>query len=136
MAHSGRFHRGFLFLAIESDGRPAGEIQAWGGEERSLPPGTVEIGIYLWDPSDRGHGYGTEAVALLTSWLFEQPAMQRVQASTDVANAPLRRSLERLGFRREGTMRGFMPSATGREDYALYAVVKREWVKREWVPRP
>jgi RimJ/RimL family protein N-acetyltransferase len=127
LARSGRWVRGHLDLAIEADGRLVGEIQARGDPAQTLPGGVFEIGIVIYDPADRGRGLGTEAVALLTGWLLGQAGAARVQASTAVDNAGMRRLLERLGFACEGIMRAFMPEGAGRADYALYAVTRDDW---------
>jgi len=124
---SGRFQRGSLDLAIESNGRLIGDVQARQGMGQGLPPGVVELGVDVYHPDQRRKGYGAEAVALLTTWLFDHGIAERVQASTAVGNVPMRRVLEKLGFRFEGVMRGFMPVGSSREDFALYAVTKGEW---------
>lgn len=124
---SGRFQRGRLDLAIERNGRLIGDIQARRGAGQRLPPGVVELGIDVYDSGQRGKGYGAEAVALLTSWLLEKGEADRVQASTAVSNAAMRRVLEKLGFTFEGVMRAFMPVGSGRADFALYGVTKAEW---------
>ena len=127
---SGRFVRGSLDLAIESNGRLIGDVQARMGEGQRLPPGVVELGVDLYDPAQRGKGYGAEAVALLTAWLLDRGIADRVQASTAVGNVAMRRVLEKLGFTYEGVMRGFMPVGSGREDFALYGVTRHEWQAR------
>src|SRR6202165_4986669 len=124
---SGQWVRGSLDLAIESNGRLIGDVQARRGAGQRLPPGVVELGVDLYDPDQRGKGYGAEAVALLTTWLLQRGIADRVQASTAVGNRPMRRVLEKLGFTFEGVMRGFMPVGAGREDFALYGVTKAEW---------
>ena len=124
---SGQWVRGSLDLAIESNGRLIGDVQARMGVGQRLPPGVVELGVDLYDPGQRGKGYGAEAVALLTTWLLERGIAERVLASTAVGNRPMRRVLEKLGFTFEGVMRGFMPVGGGREDFALYGVTKAEW---------
>ena len=124
---SGRFVRGSLDLAIEANGRLIGDVQARMGEGQRLPPGVVELGVDLYDPAQRGKGYGAEAVALLTTWLLDHGIADRVQASTAVGNVAMRRVLEKLGFTYEGIMRGFMPVGSGREDFALYGLTKAEW---------
>jgi RimJ/RimL family protein N-acetyltransferase len=127
LARSGRLTRGHLDLAIELAGRLIGEIQARGHPAQTLPAGVFELGIVVYDLADRGKGYGMEAVALLTGWLFEQAGAARVQAGTGVGNLAMRRVLERLGFACEGVMRAFMPEGAGRTDFALYAVTKSDW---------
>jgi ribosomal-protein-serine acetyltransferase len=124
---SGQWVRGSLDLAIESNGRLIGDVQARMGAGQRLPPGVAELGVDLYDPAQRGKGYGAEAVALMTTWLLERGIADRVQASTAVGNLPMRRVLEKLGFTFEGVMRGFMPVGAGREDFALYGVTKAEW---------
>jgi RimJ/RimL family protein N-acetyltransferase len=126
LARSGTLHRGFLRLAIEVDGALVGEIDAR-CPANAFPPGVFEIGIELYDDEDRGRGYGTEALRQLVDRLFARERAERVQASTAAANSPMRRVLEKLGFVYEGTLRGFMPSDGGRDDYVLYAVIRRDW---------
>jgi RimJ/RimL family protein N-acetyltransferase len=122
---SGMLYRGRLDLAIVARGRLIGEIQARGGtSHRPMPlPGVFEIGIVIWNPRDRGHGYGVEAVALMTRWLLSEQRAPRVQLSTAVHNATMRRAAEKIGFAFEGILRAYLPSDDGgRDDYAMYAV--------------
>jgi RimJ/RimL family protein N-acetyltransferase len=121
MAHSGEWFEGRLDLAIESDGRLVGTIGAR-ATVGFTPPGVCELGIELFDEV-RGKGVGTEAVRLITEWLLEND-YPRVQATTDVRNAPMRRVLEKLGFEEEGVLRAFMPDGDGRADYLLYAITR------------
>ncbi len=123
---SGGLVDGMLDLGIEVDGTLIGDVQARRPQE-ALPPGVVEVGVDLHDSADRGRGYGREAVSLLTGHLFVEGIAERVQGSTAVDNVAMRTVFERLGFTFEGVMRGFMPVAGGREDYALYAVLREEW---------
>jgi RimJ/RimL family protein N-acetyltransferase len=129
IARSGRFVDGRLDLAIEADGQLVGDISARGPAE-AFPPGVVDVGISLL-PEHRSRGLGTEAVRLMTDRLFREEQAERVQASTDVANAPMRRVLEKLGFVEEGVMRSFMPTGAVRADYVLYGVTRAEWLARD-----
>jgi [ribosomal protein S5]-alanine N-acetyltransferase len=113
-------------FAVETDGRLVGDIQARCSDQ-AMPPGVWEVGIDLWDEADRGLGLGSEAVTLLIRHLFEQESAHRVQATTDVDNAAMRRSLEKCGLAFEGVLRGFMPTADGGvRDYAMYAMTKND----------
>jgi RimJ/RimL family protein N-acetyltransferase len=90
-----------------------------------------EIGVGLYQQRDRGKRYGREAVELLTTWLFQAGGAERVQATTDAGNAPMRAVLEHLGFRQEGILRAFGALLDGtRPDGALYAVIKPDWIDR------
>ena len=139
IAASGRLHDGWLEFAIEVAGRLVGDVQGRGGR-RMLPPGVYELGIELYDATSRGKGIGIEAVALLTTHLFAELGAGRVQATTDVTNAPMRAVLARLGFHEEGVLRDFMPSrndATGaRNDYVLAAVTAADWAGPRGATRP
>ncbi len=131
-ASSGMWGPTELLLAVEGDGRLAGDIQARHSHE-IMPEGLFELGIGLFR-GERGKGFGREAVALLTAHLFEREGAHRVQASTEVGNAPMRRLLASLGFCFEGVLRGFMPppSDAGAEpqDYALYGITRRDHEER------
>jgi RimJ/RimL family protein N-acetyltransferase len=117
-----------LLFAIEVAGELAGEVQARCPED-AAPPGVFELGIELYDANDRGQGLGSEVVRALTGYLFERERAIRVQATTDVANAQMRRSLERCGFTLEGVLRGFMPTVDGPRDYAMYAITADDWTE-------
>ena len=113
---------GFWALGVEADGQLVGEVQARAPQHCFLP-GVCEIGIEL-KPEARGRGIGREAVALFAEELFAQ-GLARVQASTAVSNAAMRRVLEELGWELEGTLRAYGPAEDGgREDYAMYAVTR------------
>jgi len=119
-----------MLFGVEAHGRLVGDVQGR-SVEMAMPPGVWEIGIELWDVGDRGRGIGREAVGLLTTHLIERESAHRVQGSTDVENAAMRRVFEALGFTDEGTMRGFMPNGEGRpRDYELYAVTAHDWTTR------
>lgn len=125
---SGRMVDGRLDLAVELDGRLVGSVDARQARQ-AMPPGVYEIGIAIFAETDRGRGLGSRTVRLLADHLFADPATHRLQASTWVENAAMRRVLEKLGWSFEGTMRGFMPAGPGvRHDYALYAVTRQDWL--------
>ena len=63
-------------------------------------PATAEIGVTLAQAS-QGKGLATEALTAVVTELFEQLGMHRVFAEADDRNVPVRRLLERLGFRCE-----------------------------------
>jgi RimJ/RimL family protein N-acetyltransferase len=122
-----------LLFAVEADGILVGDIQAR-RSQGVLPAGVVEIGIGLYETADRGRGIGREAVAQLTARLFDAREAHRVQLSTDVENGAMRRVAELLGFGFEGILRGFMPSAEGPRDYAMYGITQTDFedVRSTW----
>lgn len=124
IAQRGSFRDGRLDLAVLADGVLAGRVDVR-RPDGAWPPGVVELGIGLF-PEARGRGVGTRAVALLVERLLADGAIHRVQASTDLENVGMRSVLERVGFTFEGVLRGFMPDADGRADYALYALTRAD----------
>lgn len=119
-----------LLFAVEAEGRLVGDIQARCSDQ-AMPPGVWEVGIDLWAEADRGRGIGSEAVSLLTGHLFAREGAHRVQATTDLENSAMRRSLEKCGFSFEGVLRAFMPTADGQpRDYAMYAMTTTDGGER------
>jgi len=82
--------------------------------------GCLEIGARLF-PEHRGRGVGTAAQRLLVEYLFATTLANRLQAITDVENLAEQRVLERIGFRREGVMRGLAFIGGRWRDGVLYA---------------
>jgi RimJ/RimL family protein N-acetyltransferase len=74
-----------------------------------------------------GQGYATEAVRAALQYGFASLGLNRVEADIDPRNAASRRTLERLGFRKEG----FMPERWIVDgvpaDTAFYGLLKRYW---------
>ena len=134
IAISGSWSNGMLVLAIEAAGRLVGEVQAR-NMRGAMPPGVFELGVEVYEASDRGRGFGSAAIAEISSWLFANEQAIRVQLTTDLANAAMRRVAERLGFGYEGTLRGFMPTAAGPRDYAIYGLTRLDWLEKKggWI---
>lgn len=87
----------------------------------------TDVWYVLGEPSSRGKGYGRESVELLVDHLFSAYSLARVGATCDVANIPSYRLLERLGFRREGTLRSALFHHGGWHDVHVYGVTVSEW---------
>ena len=92
-------------VAIESleDKRLVGTMQFY----RSGPCiHGYEIGSILHDEYDRGKGYASEAVRLLTDYLFAQrPGCHRLQLIIEEWNDPSARLAEACGYASEGILR-------------------------------
>ena len=90
------------------------------------PNGTMEIVGFLI-PSERGKGYGTEALQLMIDYLFLHRNIVRIQATANVKNKASQRILEKASFRIEGTMRKFLFVKGVWTDYHLYSILREEW---------
>ena len=88
------------------------------------PSRVIEIG-YVIAPSERGRGYGTEAVQLMVDYLFLSMDVSRVQATTSIKNKGSQGVMEKAGLTREGTIRRTARGA--RRDYYLYSILREEW---------
>jgi len=123
LRRSGYLVDGWLDLAIDLDGAPIGRIQTFVPPGRALPPGTFEIGIGLREDA-RGRGYGREALALLTDWLFEYALAEVVEAPTDPANVAMRTVFQRVGWELAGSL-----TELGRE-WVMYRITRPQWRAR------
>jgi RimJ/RimL family protein N-acetyltransferase len=120
LRRSGQLVDGWIDLAIDLDGAAIGRIQTFVPGSRPLPADTFEVGIRLRE-SQRGQGYGREAVTLLTGWLFRHAGAQAVQAPTDSANVAMRTVFERVGWTLVGTVTDYD------RPWVMYRVTRPEW---------
>ncbi|MEO8385718.1 MAG: GNAT family N-acetyltransferase [Betaproteobacteria bacterium] len=77
-----------------------------------------------------GQGYMTEALTALLDFGFSQLALNRVEADIDPRNELSAKSLERLGFKKEGHLRERWIVAGEVSDSGLYGLLGREWQAR------
>ena len=123
LGRSGHLEDGWLDLAIDLEGVSIGRIQTFVPPGRPLPRGTFDVGIGLRAEARR-KGYGREALALLTDWLFEHAAAVAVEAPTDPANVAMRTVFRRVGWMLAGSLTEF-----GRE-WVMYRITRPNWAAR------
>ncbi|AXK36865.1 N-acetyltransferase [Streptomyces armeniacus] len=87
---------------------------------------SAHIGLGLL-PSSRGHGYGTDVVAVLCHYGFVVRGLQRLQIETLSDNDAMLRSAERNGFVREGVMRSAAWVLGEFMDEVLLGLLAEEW---------
>jgi RimJ/RimL family protein N-acetyltransferase len=92
-------------------------------------PATAEIGVTLAQAS-QGKGLAIEALTAVVAELFERRGMHRVVAEADDRNVPVRRLLERLGFRCEARLVEADWFKGEWSTLRLYALLDREWRAR------
>jgi len=85
-----------------------------------------EIG-YALDRTRWGRGLMHEALQALVRFAFQTMDLRRLEADIDPANTASRRSLERLGFKREGLMRERWEVAGQVSDSEIYGLLRHEW---------
>lgn len=112
-----------IFYIIEKkNGVKIGHIAGW------MIGRTMAIGFALI-PSERGKGYGTEAIQLMVDHLFLTKDVVRIQVTTDVRNLTSQRALEKSGFVKEGTMRKYFYAKGDYRDHFLYSILREEWIE-------
>jgi RimJ/RimL family protein N-acetyltransferase len=83
------------------------------------------LGSFAW-----GQGYMHEALRALLDFGFGELDLNRIEADIDPRNGASARTLERLGFAREGYLRERWIVGDEVSDTALYGLLRREWRKR------
>ena len=74
-----------------------------------------------------GKAYMDEALRALLNYGFGELKLNRVEADIDPRNEASARSLERLGFRKEGYLRERWIVGDEVSDTALYGLLHRDW---------
>lgn len=114
-----------LSLAIErrEDSRLIGHCVLF---RLSDPCRRAEIGYGLAEWA-WGHGFMTEALRALVQYGFEHLSLNRIEADTDPRNAASVKTLERLGFVREGHLRERWIVNGEVSDSAMYGLLHKDW---------
>jgi len=110
-----------FFMIEKKDGTKIGHIGGFMGGRTSL-----EIG-YALVPSERGKGYGTEAIQMIVDYLFLKKDSVRIQAPAATENIASQKALEQAGFSREGLMRKSGYAKGKYIDQFLYSILREEW---------
>lgn len=87
---------------IAADQRLLGECSLHAIDYRNR---VAQVGICIWEPTDRGQGYGTSAVHQLATWASDYLGLRRLEAWITPNNQPSLALFERHGFIREGVLR-------------------------------
>lgn len=66
----------------------------------------AQVGVCIWHPDDRRHGYGQAAIQQVTAWAFDYLGLLTLEAWIVEDNQPSLQLFEKLGFIYEGTLRG------------------------------
>jgi RimJ/RimL family protein N-acetyltransferase len=112
--------------------RESGELLgSIGVHPRSWDVPSFEIGYWIRKPRE-GKGYVTEAVKLLTRFVFGRLGANRVFIRCDRRNTRSRAVPERLGFTTEGTFRNELRDTSGNlADMVFYAMTPDDFRRAE-----
>ena len=90
------------------------------------PSRRAEIGYALGRPY-WGSGYMHQALQALLHYAFQTLDLNRLEADIDPRNVASARTLERLGFQKEGHLRERWIVNDEISDTVLYGLLRREW---------
>ena len=91
--------------------------------------GYFEIGYWI-RASAEGHGYVTEAVRLLTDFVFHTLKANRLEIRCDELNVRSAAIPRRLGFVEEGQLRNLLSAHDGRlRTMIIFSLIPGEWQK-------
>jgi len=93
-----------------------------------LTQGRAEVG-YAQAQAYWGHGYIHEALQALLTYAFEEMNLRRIEADVDPRNAASIKTLERLGFLREGFLRERWHVSGEIQDALFYGLLERQWIR-------
>ena len=85
-----------------------------------------EIGYILYDVASRQKGYMTEALSLLSKYLFDTKKINRLQLTVIAGNAASKKVAEKCGFKFEGVMRGAIFHHGENKDLEMYSLLRNE----------
>ena len=110
------------FFVEKKDGTKIGVVNTFSTGNQ------LEIGFALI-PAERGKGNCTEAVTILVDYLFLSRDLVRIQATSDLRNTASQRVLEKVGFKKEGTVRKSIFIHGEWRNLYLYSILREEWKK-------
>ena len=89
-----------------------------------------EIGYGMFAPESRGKGLMSEAVQLLSDYLFNTLLINRLEIHMNVNNIASEKVAIKCGFKMEGIARGAAFSRGKHSDLKMYALLRDEWEQR------
>ena len=109
-----------LVIADAPSGEPLGLVSLRVAERDQ---GLAAVGYWLRAEA-RGRGAATIAVRLVARWAFDALGVQRIELTTAPENVASQRVAERVGFTREGVLRGLVATKNdGRRDNVLFSLL-------------
>ena len=123
-----RTHYGWSILS-KTDGAFLGEIGLEGAPERFR---SKEI-FYTVHPNYWRRGIATEAAEAVTSFVFNDLGLHRLEAGVATYNVGSIKVLEKMGMQREGLRRKILPMAEGWKNNYLYAMLEEDFFQLKGV---
>jgi ribosomal-protein-alanine N-acetyltransferase len=111
------------FLVVREGDGPVGitGLSEVAARDRRATVGTW-FGRQWW-----GSGVNVESKALIAALAFEHLGLDRLTAWANTRNGRSQTALERVGFRREGVLRGWHRHSSGVHDVVVFGMLRSEW---------
>ena len=113
-------------IALRSDDRVIGTTTLFRFDEQSR---RAELG-YILNRRFWGKGYVGEALSALFDFAFGQLNLNRLEADIEPRNAASIKTVERLGFQKEGLLRERWIVGDEIQDSLFYGLLKSDWNRR------
>ncbi|MBB5208774.1 GNAT family N-acetyltransferase [Chiayiivirga flava] len=133
VAYAARMRAGFRarevcawIVADAADDRCLGQVTLYEMRARHF---RCEIG-YALRADAWGRGLAQESIGTALDWAFGWLGLNRVAADVAPGNDASARVLERLGFRREGTLRENFCNQAELQDSLVFGLLARDWQAR------
>ena len=110
-------------IVPESVGASVGSIGLVTLDEANL---SGEIGTAI-GRAHWGRGFATGATRLVVDYAFGVLGIERIEAEALAVNGRSARVLDKLGFTREGLLRGYRIVDGARADFVVYGLLRRDW---------
>lgn len=119
--------------------RGQGEKYQWIVSTRNRQAGWITLVVSNWDhglaeigyalsTKFQGRGIMAQALTLLLADVFGRTRLERIEARCAVDNTASQRVLDKVGFRREGRLRGYFLLHGKRVDNFLYAILRSDFL--------
>lgn len=113
-------------ICKKSNMQPIGDISYRNWDKRNR---SVEIGMEICDPSNRGKGYGKDAFTSFIDFIFRQLNVHRIELTTGENNKIAHSLYYKTGFKLIGTIREnyFNPRFNKYTDTLYMDLLREEW---------
>lgn len=88
----------------------------------------LEVGYVIFNKEDHGKGYCSDAMKLITKWLFEAKQINRLQISADSGNVASGKVAEKCGYQKEGILRGAAFSRGEYNDLVMMGMTRADFL--------
>ncbi len=120
-------HREYKWVAIDTEFREPVGVVSFGKLDIGQKIGRIGYSIH---PSWWGKGFGAASVGAVVKKIFNESDCKRIEAECSIHNPASVRVLEKNGFTREGTKRGYLEIHGVRVDHYSFGLLREDWEKK------